>query len=274
MCADEKMFPMVEAQNPQTQAREEIKRNQFWPVLFPVIVLVGAFLTVLIVSNVIKIKNELSQGENTFTVTGSGEIYATPDIAMVNFGIVTESPSVVEAMSKNTNSMNTLIASLKEQGVEEKDLKTTSFTIYPRYEWEEKTVLYPGGKRTLAGYEVRQTLQTKIRNMDNVGNIVLRGTKAGANEVSELQFLIDKEDELKKQAREKAIESAKAKASELASQLGFKLLRVSNFSENGTIPYFYGYRSSVEADTSGVVPEIATGENKVEVNVTITYEIK
>jgi uncharacterized protein YggE len=177
--------------------------------------------------------------------------------------------------------MNAVIDSVKSQGVEEKDIKTISFNIYPRYEYrKEETEIYPypPGKRVLVGYEIQQSLQVKIRDMEKIGDIIQGATDAGANQVGDLQFTIDEQDELKKQAREEAIKKAKAKAQELASQLGIKLVRIANFSEGVSVPR-YDYTLTKEAAMGGAgeavpQPQIETGENKIEVTVTITYEIR
>ncbi len=114
-------------------------------------------------------------------------------------------------MAENTKKMNAVIASVKSQGVEDKDLKTTSFNIYPRYEWYDETEIpnYSQGKRVLVGYEIYQSLQVKIRDMKKIGDIIEGGTTAGANQIGDLQLTVDKQDELKKQAQEEAKQKAK-----------------------------------------------------------------
>ncbi len=240
-------------------------------------IILSVFLAVLIVSTVIDIQNKIRETENTITVSDTGTVYAKPDLALTTFSVVTEAKTVAEAMSENTKKMNAIINSAKEQGVEDKDLKTATFNIYPRYEWYEKGTCVPpcpSGKRVLVGYEVRQSLQVKIRDMEKIGIIIEEGTKAGANQVSDLQFTIDNQDELKKQAREQAIEKAKTKAKELASQLGVNLVRISNFSESTAVSRFFGLGIAEEAmGRGGEAPQIETGENKIEVTVIITYEI-
>lgn len=239
-----------------------------------ILVILGIFLVTLIISKAIDIKDKIQITGNTITVSDTGEIYAKPDLALTTFSVITEAKTVGEAMSENTKKMNAVIDFVKGQGVEEKDLKTTSFNIYPRYEWYEKSEIYPQGKRVLVGYEVQQSLQVKIRDMTKIGDIIEGATEAGANQVGDLQFTIDKEDELKAQARAQAIEKAKTKAKELANQLGVKLVRITNFSESSVIPYYYGLERAAVPIGGGEAPQIETGENKIEVTVTITYEIK
>jgi len=254
-------------------------RLQLLPIVGGILILLGIYIFSMIISNSLNIKEELTKGDNVITVTGAGEIYAKPDIGIVSFAVVNEAKTVAEAMAENTKHMNAAIEAVKSQGVEEKDLKTVGFNIYPRYEWREKTTIPPyyEGERVLAGYEVRQSLQVKIRDLTKVGNIIQEATKAGANEVSDLQLTIDKEDELKTQARAEAIEQAKSKAKELASQLGIGLGRIKSFSESGYEPIYYRTdyaKAESAAGMGGAAPDIQTGENKIEVNVVIVYEVR
>lgn len=245
------------------------------------------FLVVLSVSTIVGIQNKIKENRyigqdvervNTISVSATGEIYAKPDLALINFGVKNEAKTVAQAMEENSEKMNAIISFIKEQGVDEKDLKTTNFSIYPRYEYrKDETGIYPypPGKRVLVGYEINQSLQVKIRDMDKISSIIQGAADEGANQVGTLRFVIDNEDELKKQAREKAIKEVKEKAKELSSQLGVKIVKIVNFSESGTTPYYQSYRF-LEEDigmAKGEAPQIETGENKIEVKVTITYEI-
>jgi len=247
--------------------------------LIMALIIVGTILLLSLTVWVnVDIKDRIQKTGNTITVSATGEVYTKPDLTLTTFSVVTEAKTVVEALSENTKKMNAIIDFMKGQGIEEKDLKTTSFNIYPRYEYqkiETEIYPYPPGKRVLVGYEVTQSLEVKIRDMAKIGDILQGATDAGANQVGDLQFTIDKEEEFKKQARKEAIEKAKAKAEELASQLGVNLVKITNFSESSVIPYFYGLEKAAAPAGigGGETPQIETGENKIEVTVTITYEI-
>ncbi|HUW71639.1 MAG TPA: SIMPL domain-containing protein [Candidatus Humimicrobiaceae bacterium] len=246
-----------------------------------VLVILGVFLISLIISEAVDIQNKITKTENTITVSDTGEIYAKPDLALTTFSVVNEAKTVAEAMNENTKKMNVVIESVKNQGVEDKDVKTIDFNIYPRYEWYQPECLTypcPARRRVLVGYEIRQSLQVKIRDMTKIGDIIQEATDAGANQVGDLQFTIDKQDELKAQAREEAIKKTKTKAQELASQLGVKLVRIVNFNEGVSTPYYYDYALKEVVGMGGgeeaPQPQIETGENKISVTVTITYEIR
>lgn len=222
--------------------------------------------------------NESPQATNTITVSGTGEIFVAPDLAQTSFSVITEAKTVGEALAKNTEKMNAIIDFIKGRGVESKDLKTTSFNIFPRYEYqavEREIYPYPPGKRVLVGYEVSQSLQVKIRDLTKVGAILEGAANAGANQIGDLQFTVDKEDELKKEARSKAITNAKEKANELTSQLGLRIVRIVNFSESGGgFPIFFAEKAALPMGMGGDSAQIETGENKIEVQVSITYEIR
>jgi len=237
------------------------------------------FFIVLILSTAVDVVNKIKEGRyisqnvrmrNSIVISETGEVYAKPDLALITFTILKEAKTVAEAMDENSATMNNVINVIKEQGIEDKDVKTTSFNIRPRYEYSEGTY----GKRILVGYEVIQDLQVKIRDLGKIGIIIERGTSSGANEVSDLQLTIDNQDELKKQAREQAIAAAKIKAGELTSQLGVKLGKIVSFNENFYVPYYdTGTYMMAEGMGGGEVPDIQTGENKISVSVVITYEI-
>lgn len=268
---------------------QELKSFPFTGLKYVFVVAVVIFLIALTVLVGVETFSQLKESkyigrdveiQNTITVSDSGEIYAKPDLALVTLSVVTEAKTVAEAMSENTQKMNAMIDSVKDQGVEDKDLKTTNFYISPRYEWQQETTcLYPpcpSGKRVLVGYEITQSLEVKIRDMEKIGDILEGATEEGANQVSDLQFTIEKEDELRSQARKEAIEKAKIKAEELAKQLGVKLVRIANFSESGVWPVYAPYaleKTAVGLGGGGEAPQIETGENKIEVTVSITYEI-
>lgn len=216
--------------------------------------------------------------KNTIVVSDVGEVYAKPDLAIINLSVVNEAKEVSDAMLENTEKMNRIVNVLKEQEIAEKDLKTTSYNIYPRYDYLKEGNVY--GERILVGYEIRQTLQVKIRSLDKIGTIISKATEAGSNQVGSLQFTIDDEEELKKQAREQAIEKAKEKAEQMAYQLGVKLGKITNFSENFYSPYFDSRNVYLKeavgmggADSVPMAPSIESGENMISASVTITYEI-
>ena len=237
-------------------------------VLIIALVVLSGFLTVWLGTD---INNKLDKSENTIKVSATSDVFAKPDLALSTFSVLSEAKTVGEAMQDNAAKMNAVIAFVKSQGVDDKDIKTTNFSVSPRYEWREKT-----GERVSVGYEVSQSLQVKIRDLAKIGDIIQGATEAGANEVGNLQFTIDNEDALKEEARNKAIEEAKTKAKNLAEKLGISLVKIISFSESGDYPMPYYVPTSKEAlgIGGGATPDIQPGENKISVTVSLIYQIK
>jgi len=253
-----------------------------------VYLVLAVFLVSLTVLSVIFIINQIKESKyigrdniqrSTINVTGTGEINAIPDLGTISFSVITIADTADEASEENTEKMNNIIGIVKEFGVKEKDIKTTNYSLYPQYDYNDEDDYYwqPIDKeREIVSYRASQTLTVKIRDIDDSGEIIKAATKAGADQIGGLNFTIDDEDELKIEARELAIKDAKEKAEILANQLGVKLIKIMYFSEN-SYPYYDDYRygkGEMSMDMGGgATPSIEPGENTVRSTVSITYEI-
>lgn len=217
---------------------------------------------------------------NTITVSGEGEVFAVADIASFNFSVVEEAKTVVQAQETATKKINIALALLDKAGVEDKDIKTTAYNIYPKYEYKRSICTEfncPPSKRELIGYEVNQSISVKIRDIEKAGEVLAEIGSIGISNVSGLNFTIDDEDELLREARKQAIDDAQDKAKELAKDLNVKLVRVVNFNESGGQPVYARFatlESKAFDGVGGAVPEIPVGENKITSRVNITYEIR
>lgn len=63
------------------------------------------------------------------SLTGRGEAHATPDIATLTIGVVTQGANARDAAQANNRAMNEAVNSLKAGGVEARDLQTSNYTI-------------------------------------------------------------------------------------------------------------------------------------------------
>ena len=218
------------------------------------------------------------QPTNTISVQGEGEVFAVPDMGTFSFSVIKEGASVEVVQAEAAEIANQAIAYLKENGVEEKDIKTTGYNVYPRYEQERIVCITfpcPTGERKLVGFEIRQSTQVKVRDTQMAGELLSGVGAFGVQNITGLSFTIDDEDELNRQARQMAVADAKEKAEALAEDLGVTLVRVISFNEFGTPSYamFESKAFGVGGDASGV-PDISVGENRITSNVNITYEIR
>ena len=251
-----------------------------------VLVLALTFFLVVLSVNALKEFAYIGEGvypNRTLYVTGEGEVFATPDVAQFTFTVTEEADSVASAQKIVTDKINAALSSLRDSGVEDKDIKTTGYNAYPRYTYPEilcTNGFCPPRDQVLSGYEVSQTISVKIRDTEKAGEALSKVAGAGISNVSGLQFVIDDQEALIAEARSKAIDDAKGKIGLLADDLGVRVKKVVNFSESlGGGPYPL-YETAIAKEGFGgdmavsSAPQLPTGENSIKVQVHITYEIK
>lgn len=209
---------------------------------------------------------------NTVSFSGEGKVVANPDVAKVNLSIVTDALTSKAAQDDNSKKSKAVTDYLQKQGLGNKDIKTTGYNIYPQYKYPQY-----GGQPIIIGYQVNQSMEVKIRDLDKASNILDGVVSAGANQVNGLSFEIDNPEGLKTEARKKAIEDAKKKADELEGEVGIRLGKIVNFSENTggyPIPVYFEAKDARGGMGGGEGPAIPVGENEISVSVTLTYQIK
>jgi len=219
--------------------------------------------------------------QNTISVSGKGEVFAVSDIGTVSFSVIQEEKTVTAAQDFVTKKIDLALSALKKDfKIDEKDIKTLSYNIYPTYDYSQgpcSQFSCPPSRQVLRGYEVSQTIQVKIRKVSDAGAILGALGNLEVSNIGGLEFTIDDEDQLVRQARQKAIDDAKEKARELSKDLGVRLVRIISFSEGGGYPIAYMAKANLDEGAVGIggaTPDIPTGENKITSNVTITYEIR
>jgi len=241
-----------------------------WLVLAGTVTLVVLTLFLLVSTNHIL---NTAASSNTVSFNGEGKVTAKPDVAQIDVSIVTEAVTSKAAQDANSAKSKTLTDFLKTQGIEDKDIKTSGYNIYPQYNYNQ-----PNARPQITGYQVNQSMQIKVRNLDKVNEILDGIVGAGVNQINGLQFTIDDMEKLKEDARQKAVEDAKMKAKALERQIGVNLGKIVNFSENygGFPPPIYYAADKLEARGmgGGGGPSVPTGENEVVVSVQLTYQIK
>lgn len=204
------------------------------------------------------------------TVSGSGSVVAEPDIARLTGGFVREGQTAQAALAANTTTMTKVIAGVKAQGIEPRDLQTSSFHVEP-------VMVYPkdaakDGPPRITGYRVSNQVTVTVRDLAKVGDVLDRLISSGANQVHGLSFEVSKADSLKDEARRLAVQNAQRRAKLLAEAAGAELGRVVQISEetDGGAPQ-PAFRA--KAMSAGPVP-IERGSDVLEARVTATWELK
>lgn len=208
--------------------------------------------------------------QRTITVTGSGTVDMTPDVAYINIGVHTDMPTASESVKENSSQTQKVIEALKQFGVDAKDIRTTYFSIYPNVQYDPQT-----NQKIRTTYVVDNSVYVTVHQINNLGDLLDATVTAGANSVNSIQFDVADKTAFAKQARDAAVKDARTQAEELAAAAGVSLGSVQRVEFYNTIPtpIISGYGKGGGGGADASVP-IQTGQLTLTVNVNISYEIK
>ena len=209
----------------------------------------------------------------TLSVSGSGEALLAPDIAYIYVGVHTENPAAAEAVEENTTQTETLTQAIRDFGIDEKDIRTTNFSIYPMDRFDPSTGM-PSGEKV---YAVDNTVYVTVRDLTKLGALLDTAIQAGANNINSVQFDVAEKDEALKQARAEAVKDAEAQAQSLAQAAGLSLGEIQSISFFDAQPYplFDGKGGgAMAAEAAAAAVPIQPGQLTFTVSVNVTYALK
>lgn len=203
-------------------------------------------------------------------VVGEGEAAIAPDMAILTLSVLREADTAREALDAANAAIAEVIASVKEAGVEARDIQTAGLQINPR-------MVFPqGGDGTqqprIVGYQVSNTLTIRVRDLASVGSIIDRAVTLGVNQGGSIVFANADPSAVMTEARKRAVRDAIDRATTLAEAAGVGLGAVTEIAEQafGPVPVpFDGRAMRMEAAAQAVPVE--AGENAYRVQVTVTF---
>jgi len=219
------------------------------------------------------VSSQTTQGESssvrTLGVTGTGQVYLTPDIATISIGVRTDHESASEAVTDNNAQIQQVVTALKDLGVAEKDIQTSNFSIYPQQQYDDQ------GNVTSTIYVVENTVMVTIRDLEMLGDVLDAAVSNGANSIYGIQFDVEDKTAAYTEARQKAVEDAQVKAGELADASGVSLGQIQTISETSTYPgpMFDARGGGAEQAVASAVP-ISPGQITITSDVNIIYMIE
>jgi len=252
----------------------------------------GSILVIVLIFLAINVTQQFDGPRNTISVSGEAEVLAKPDIAVINFTIQERGKEVKDVEREVTEKVSVITNGLENIGIDEKDIKTTSFSVTPEYEYvkllgntpqvsvEGLAYIPPQREnRVQTGFIVSQNITVKVRDIDDTGSVLSLINEQNAQHVNGPNFTIDDEDALQEEARSMAIKDARQKAEQIAKDLGTRLGKVVSFNEGGFYPYFEtavmnARIAEADSDKDVASPILPTGENIIYSNVTVVYELK
>lgn len=205
---------------------------------------------------------------NTITSRGEGVVKVKPDIAYITMGVRTENKDAKVAQTSNAEKMDKVIAALKKMGIEEKDIQTSNYSVYPQYDYEAK------GAEKIVGYVVDNTVMITVRDILKVGDVLDIGVAEGANVSNGIQFSISDTEKYYQEALKLAVKNARGKAEAMGEAIGVTLKNPSSIVEqsSGGSNIIYADRGvGIETAKMASTP-ISTGELDVRAMVEVSYQ--
>jgi hypothetical protein len=210
----------------------------------------------------------------TISVSGSGTVDATPDIARLSLAVQRRDVSMQVARDETVRVSKAFLALCTKLGIKENKIRTSGLTINPEYRWDEKE-----NKQIFTGYFVQRQLQVEINDLDKLGNVIEGAIDAGVNEVSPPELDSSKRKELNRDALAAATVDAKANAERVASSLGVRLGAVRTVVANGAMPQppmpmqEMRMAAAPMADMAGKAANYVPGEISFESRVDATFDV-
>ena len=218
---------------------------------------------------------EFDYTENIISVTGTASASSEPDTLIVVLGVESEAKTANESLSKNSNSLNSVISSLTGTGISEDDIQTSNFRIYPLYDFSDSK-----DKQILIGYRVSNMLSIQTDKIDSAGNIIDAAVSSGANRVDNVSFQLsdEKSQKISDNLIANAITDAKQKAEKALAPLKQQIVGVKSVViHDNVMPY---YDSPMRASFDGMAMEssmksapIMSGDEEITTNVSVIFYI-
>lgn len=209
----------------------------------------------------------------SITVVGVGKVTVVPDVVKIQVGVESISTTVAAATTENDKIMDAVLAALKKEGIAEKDIQTSYYSVYPEYERDRV------GSETqlpkITGYRVSNSVTVTVRDtedMKQVSAVLEAVVQAGVNRVDGITFSVEDLQAVEDEGRKLAVADAKRRAEDLADLTEVKLGPVILVSEVITGPPEFAQREVAPAAIGGG-PSIMPGEQEYSVSIQITYAI-
>jgi uncharacterized protein YggE len=205
--------------------------------------------------------------EHTITVTGTGRVTLTPDIADLRVGVNISRPTATAARADAAAAMTKVVDAIKKAGVADKDIQTSMLSLQPVYDYTNN------GQGKLTGFQVVNIVAITVRDIGKVGDLVDATVAAGATSVDGVSFRVEDETKAEGQARTAAVADARAKANALAAAAGVTIAGVSSIAEvSNSVPYPVPYAASGGSKDAAATP-VQPGTTEVDIMVTVVFRI-
>lgn len=199
-------------------------------------------------------------------VMGTAEVKVVPDRAVIEIGVEKQDPSASVAKHAEDAAARRILATLRGNGIDDKDIQTTFLSLQPQ-SYTRKGV-------RISYFVAAQTMTITVRDLAKLDTLLESLVKAGGNRIDSIGYETSDLRKYRDQARGEAVKAAREKAGALAKALGQDIGKAQSIEEapgpefstaNASFNY-YG-REQTRA------PSIAVGQKSIFASVTVSFEL-
>ena len=200
-----------------------------------------------------------------------GEVKTAPDMATINFGVMTEASTAAEAMRMNAERMNRVMDALTRAGIEARDIQTSGLNLSPQYDYVQNE------PPRLRGYQAMNRVTVTINDLDAVGSTADAVVAAGVNQIDGIGFGRKDPTAAEDEARREAVRALQAKAELYAQATGLRLAGLRSLTEGGgysprpPMPMPMYARAEMAMDAGGTA--VSPGELTVRIDIAGVYDL-
>ena len=208
-------------------------------------------------------------------ISGHGEVTVAPDTAYVNSGVTTQGATARAALDANTAAMNELIQTLKDAGIEPRDIQTSGFSVSPNYVYtdarDENGYQLPP---KITGYQVFNTVNVRVRKLDTLGAVLDKAVTIGANTINGVSFAVADPSAQLDEARKAAFADARKKAELYANTAQIELGDVRAITESQSYGQPQPLAQAAMYDRVAAAPvPVEAGELSYAIDVQVSWSI-
>jgi uncharacterized protein len=221
------------------------------------------------------------------SLNAEGETRRVPDIAMFSAGVVTQAQTASAAIRENSTRMSAVVAALKRAGIAERDIQTSTISLNPVFSEPDRDAMIRARElgqpynpeahvRRIVGYEARNSVSVRVRNLANMGRVIDTLVEVGANEVNGPNFTLDQHQAALDEARLDAVTKGRQRAELYARAAGLRIARILSISESGGYhPVRMEMAASARAPMIPPAPPspVEPGELTLGVNLAMQFEL-
>lgn len=226
------------------------------------------------------------------SLSAEGESRRAPDVAMFSAGVVTQAATASEALRENSAKMEQVINALKRAGIADRDIQTSAINLSPRYSNPERDaqliarqtrqpyVPPEDSAPRIIGYEARNTVSVRVRDLAKMGKVIDTLVSVGANEVNGPNFTVEEQESALNEARAEAVAKGRARAELYARAAGMRVARILSISEGGG---YYPVQRAIMVTGSAPPPPpppaperdapVVPGELTLGINISMQFEL-